>query len=236
MIATIIPARGGSKGIPGKNIMPVAGKPLIAHSIEHGLQAGLSDGVYVSTDDDNIARVSKAHGARVIRRPSNLATDIATSESALLHAVEAIEKESGKRLDLVVFLQATSPVRTAADVDGAIETLRRENADSLFSGSPLADFCIWQSKGQELSSVSYDYKSRKRRQDFDGKYYLENGSIYVFKPDILRQYGNRLGGKMAIYEMEMWKSFEIDSMEGAELCEWYILNRLNKMRRRGVTT
>jgi len=107
-----------------------------------------------------------------------------------------------------------------------------KNADSLFSASVLEDFCIWESINNELKSITFDYKNRGRRQDRK-PYYLENGSIYIFKPEILEQYNNRLGGKIALYLMPLWKSYEIDSIEDIEICEYYMRNKiLNKKFRR----
>ncbi|HAM70151.1 MAG TPA: acylneuraminate cytidylyltransferase, partial [Verrucomicrobiales bacterium] len=131
MSLAIIPARGGSKGIPGKNIRPVAGKPLVAWSIEHARQAPSISRVVVSTDDDAIAEVSRAHGAEVIRRPAAISGDTASSESALVHALEHLKETEAYDPELVVFLQATSPMRRAGEVQAAIDTLRREGADSL---------------------------------------------------------------------------------------------------------
>src|SRR6266513_6315261 len=110
-ITAIIPDRGGSKRVPGKNLLPLAGEPLVVHTIRHALQADSIDEVIVSTEDDKIAAVAAAAGARVISRPASLASDEATSESALKHALEAWAKQGGAEPELVVFLQCTSPVR-----------------------------------------------------------------------------------------------------------------------------
>jgi CMP-N,N'-diacetyllegionaminic acid synthase len=129
----IIPARGGSKGIPGKNIMNFCGKPLLAWSILQAMQAKTVNAVYVSSDDAAILRVAEDFGAISIRRPDELSSDTATSEAALLHALDYIEKEKATKIDVVVFLQATSPLRESEDIDGAVQKLIYENADSLFS-------------------------------------------------------------------------------------------------------
>jgi len=213
-IVAIIPARSGSKGIPKKNIMNFCGKPLIVWTIEQARESRMIGDVYVSSDDYEILKISEDAGAKGIRRPVELATDTATSEQALLHAISEIEKH--KKIDVVVFLQATSPVREPADIDSAIELFFTQQADSLFSASIADDLCLWEISDGELKSVTYDYKNRSRRQDRK-PYYLENGSIYIFKPEILKRYNNRLGGKIIMYIMPFWKSFEIDTFESFEL-------------------
>lgn len=152
-IISIILSRGGSKAIPRKNIIDFCGKPLIAWSIEQAKGSKYIKGVYVSTDDREIAEVSEKYGAKVIWRPASLATDISPSEDALLHAIVEIEKE--KNVDLVVFLQATSPVRETTDIDNAIEKFISERADSLFSAAILEDFCIWEREYRKGIKKSY---------------------------------------------------------------------------------
>ena len=129
-IACIIPARGGSKRIPGKNIMQFCGKPLIAWSIEQAKASKYIEEVYVSSDDDEILRVAKDHGAITIKRPEELATNTSLSEDALLHALDYMRNPT-----VVLFLQATSPIRTTEDIDDAIAQFLMAGADSLFSVS-----------------------------------------------------------------------------------------------------
>ncbi|MCH9647235.1 MAG: acylneuraminate cytidylyltransferase family protein [Deltaproteobacteria bacterium] len=210
-ILALIPARGGSKGIPGKNVHLVAGKPLVAHSIEQARQASAVDRVVVSTDDQVIAGVASEYGAEVVHRPVDISGDEASSESALVHALDHLEQEEGYVPDLVLFLQATSPLRQPEDIARAIETLHREGADSLFSACPVHGF-VWRLNAQGLSSVSYDFERRQRRQDL-GEDLLENGSIYLFKPWVLRRHGNRLGGRIAVHRMDPLDSFQIDEPE-----------------------
>ncbi len=212
----IIPARGASKGLPGKNIRNLANKPLIAHSIINAKEAKLVDKVYVSTDDREIAEISRDYGAEIIDRPNELANDTASSESALVHAVEQIEA-TGVTIDLVVFLQCTSPIRTEKDIDNAIRKVKTENADSLLSVSPSHRF-LWQEADGLAKSINYDYRRRPRRQDMQPQY-VENGSIYIFKPWVLKELNNRLGGKIALFPMREAASWEIDSLLDFEIAE-----------------
>ena len=217
-IIAIIPARGGSKGIPKKNIIDFCGKPLLAWTIEQTKRSEKINTIYVSTDDKEIASVSEQYGAKVIWRPEEISGDFASSEEALKHALGEICGKNPIHIDYVVFLQATSPLRETKDVDNAINKIISENADSLFSGAELGDFLIWEKDGDQFRSLNYDYKNRGRRQEFKGQF-VENGSIYVFKPEILLEYNNRLGGKIVVSEMEFWKSFEVDDLESLEFCK-----------------
>ena len=224
-IVTIIPARGGSKGIHKKNLIDICGKPLVAWTIECALGSEAGSDVYVSTDDAEIEAVSKKYGAKVIHRPAELAGDTASSEDAILHAVSQIEQH--KAVDLVIFLQATSPIRESKDIDLAVQQFVSEGADSLFSGSVLDCISLWQNKHGEFKSFTYDYCNRRPRQKND-KYYLENGSIYLHKSGLLKTQKNRLGGKISFYEMPTWKSFEIDTYDDVEMCEYFIRKYLLK--------
>lgn len=220
----IIPARGGSKGIPRKNICAIAGKPLLAYTIEHAKATPAIDRVVVSTDAPEIVAVATTYGAEVVWRPSEISGDRAASELALLHALDALAIRDGYRPDLVVMLQATSPLRQAHDVQRAIETMLADGADSLFSACTLHGF-VWRRNGTGLASVSYDYRTRRMRQDTPEDL-LENGSIYVTRHDLLRATGNRLGGRIAVYRMDPLDSLQVD--EPADLLA---VERLLRARR-----
>lgn len=226
-ILAIIPARGGSKGIPRKNIRLLAGKPLVAHTIEQALRARQVNRTIVSTDDTEIAKVAQQYGAEVVMRPPELATDTASSESVLLHVLSFLEEKEGYVPSLVVFLQPTSPLRQPDDIDNAINKLIKDNADSLFSCCGLHNF-YWRLEGGRPVSVNYDYQHRPRRQEFTPEY-IENGSIYVTKTEIIKQYGNRLGGSVTLYEMNPLDSFQIDTPE-----DFLLLERLISLRYRHV--
>ncbi len=216
-ILALIPARGGSKGIPGKNLVALGGKPLLAYTVEQALATPAIDRVVVSTDDDVIARCVERYGAEVVRRPADLASDTASSEAALTHALDELRERDAYEPDLVVFLQVTSPLRRDHDIQDAIEALDTQDADALFSGGPTHGF-LWRQRGRDLKALSYDFLNRPRRQDI-GEDFVENGSIYIFKPLILRRFNNRLGGKIAVYPMHPLDSFQIDEPADLELFE-----------------
>jgi CMP-N,N'-diacetyllegionaminic acid synthase len=217
-VVAIIPARGGSKGFPRKNLAPCCGKPLLAWSILQARGARRIDSVWVSSDDAEILDVSRQYGARPIRRPPELSGDEASSESAWSHALEQIEGAGEGPVEAVVGMQATSPVRESADLDGAVERFRGEGLDSLFSCCEIEDFFIWERAEGALRGVNHDHRHRRRRQAIERRY-LENGSFYVFTPALLRATGNRLGGTIGVFPQPRHKMFQIDDEEGLRLCE-----------------
>jgi N-acylneuraminate cytidylyltransferase len=214
-IPAIILARSGSKGIPRKNIIDFCGKPLLVWTIEQCLAGGV-DMVYVSSDADEILDIGEKYGACSIKRPEEISDDEATSESGWLHALEVIEGDHGK-VDWALAPQVTSPLRTADDIQKGLTIARSGQYDSLFSCSIAEDLFFWEDRNGNLESVNYDWQNRKRRQDIP-RQYIENGSFYLFRPEILRQNNNRFGGKVGVVEMQLWKMFEIDSLEDQKMC------------------
>ena len=203
----------------------LAGKPLIAHTIEQALSTTLITRIVVSTEDSEIAGVARKFGAQVVLRPFELATDTATSESALLHVLDYLYNQEKYESDIVVFLQCTSPIRRPDDIDEAICLFLREKADSLLSVTPWHGF-IWRQKERQGQPANFNYQERSRRQLLEEEY-RENGSIFIFKPWVLRQFNNRLGGKIILYPMNVWSAFETDTLEDFAICEWILQNGLD---------
>ncbi len=214
-ICAVILARGGSKGIPNKNIIDFCGKPLLVWTIEHCRDGGV-DSVYVSSDSDKILEVGDENGAVSIKRPEEISGDTATSESGWLHALEIIEEKT-TNLDWILAPQVTSPLRSTDDIRNGLEIAKSGEFDSLFSCSIAEDLFFWEDSSGNLDSVNYDWRNRKRRQDIP-KQYIENGSFYLFRPEVLRKNNNRFGGRIGVVEMEFWKMFEIDSMDDLRMC------------------
>ena len=216
-IVAIVLARGGSKGVPKKNIIDFCGKPLIAWTIENCIKGG-ANSVWVSSDSDEILNISSESGANKIKRPDDISGDFATSESAWLHALDYIESVSKEKIDWVLAPQVTSPLREDKDIQKAISLAKENKCDSFFSCSVAEDLFFWQKDiNGNLDSVNYDWRNRKRRQDIP-KQFIENGSFYLFKPQVLRKSNNRFGENIGIVEMEFWKMFEIDSFEDFKMC------------------
>lgn len=209
----IILARGGSKGIPGKNIIAFCGRPLIQWTITQMARAGISR-IVVSTDSSEIAAQSQMVGAHVIDRPAHLASDTAIGDEALIHAVEQLNLED---LDVVVLAQTTSPLRTPAHIAEAMSYFEAKSLDSLFSGIPFDDICVWE-ESEELTPLTYDYKFRGNRQDRKTQY-VENGSFYISQVGGLRASKNRLHGKIGVFPMPKWSLPEIDELEDLRLAE-----------------
>lgn len=225
----IIPARGGSKGLPKKNIKDLCGKPLIAWSIESGLQSKYIDEVMVTTDSQEIAEISKKYGANVpFLRPDELASDTATSFDAIKHTIEFYKNELKKDFDYVVLLEPTSPLRSVKDVDGAIEKLLDSSADAIVGickteGQNPA-FLVNKNEDDFISGYNNIDMKVLRRQDIKDVYFFE-GSVYISKTDILLEketfyHENTLG-----YEFPKYKSLEIDDMDDFIMIESIMKHR-----------
>jgi len=223
-VSVVIPARGGSKGLPRKNVLPLCGKPLIAWNIEAALAAEVVDRVYVSTDDFEIAEIAKDYGALVIERPDELASDTASSESALLHALDVMEASS-KLPELLVFMQCTSPLTASEDIDSAVSCLQSEGADSCFSASDFHYF-VWKDVGDgAVDGVNHDKRYRPRRQDREPQY-VENGAIYVMRTAGFREAKHRFFGKTVLSLMPSERCAEIDEPVDFKVSEVLLRERL----------
>jgi N-acylneuraminate cytidylyltransferase len=207
-VYAIVPARGGSKGIPRKNIQTVGGVPLVARSILAARGAKSVHRVVVSTDSDEIASVASHYGAEIVRRPENLSGDVSSSEAALLHALDTL----GEDPELVVFIQCTSPFLRGQDIDGAIETLHTQHADSCFSAAVSHKFLWKRGAAGNAIGVNHDGKTRPMRQQ-RGEEFAESGAVYVMRTAGLRANGFRFFGKTVLYPIEEMRSLEIDTVD-----------------------
>jgi N-acylneuraminate cytidylyltransferase len=214
--AVLIPARGGSKGIPNKNLVEIGGKPLIAWSILAARKNFTKEEIFVSTDSTEIMEIAKQFGAQVpFLRPRHLSTDVASTESVALHFLEWLH-ESGIELDSLVLMQATSPIRSGVSLSEAVQLFESESADSLVTVCKTHKF-IWENLSNP--QANYDIYNRPRRQDIpkNDEIYFENGSFYITKTKVFKEFKNRLGGKIVMYEMTAEESFEIDDKFDLEI-------------------
>lgn len=221
-VLCLIPARGGSKGIPRKNLLPVAGRPLIVWTIEQALAASADLRVVVSTDDPEIAEVARAAGAEVpFLRPADLAQDTTATEPVVEHAIAQVAA-AGNRPDLVVLLQVTSPIREEGTIDRALAQLDREGLDSLVGVVPQAPFLWW---AGDPPRADYPVRARPRRQDLahEDFRYRETGSLYVTRTEIYEEQHNRLGGRIGLFEMSEIEGVDIDTDVDLTITEGFLL-------------
>lgn len=231
-ILAIIPARGGSKGLPGKNIREMCGKPLIAWSIEHAQKSKYVDDIYISTDSSEIASVAERYGAPCPElRPESLARDSAPSSEFIVYTLEKLKKE-GRNYDYFILLEPTSPLRDVEDVDQSIETLiEHPESDSIvgvaMSGTIHPAFMMLVGNDGHLKPYE-DGKHVIRRQDLPKVYFFE-GSIYLSKVDMYLRKKTFYHDKTLPYIVPEWKSHEVD-----DLVDYNIIETIMKMKIDGL--
>ena len=211
-VLALIPARGGSKSLPRKNVLPLDGIPMIAHTIRAAQAASLVTRVAVSTEDVEIAAVAQRFGADVVSRPLALAGDEASSESALLHALEYLEEAEGYRPDILCFLQCTSPLTAPEDIDGVLATMIAAHAETALAVTCFHYF-VWQLDTEGYATgVNHDKAVRLRRQDRQLEF-LETGAVYAMAAEGFRTARHRFFGRTVVHEMPPSRVLEIDDPE-----------------------
>ena len=227
MIA-IIPARGGSKGLPGKNIKPLYGIPLICHTIKAALESKFVKRVIVSTDDNEIASISKDYGAEVpFMRPGELATDESRVMDTYFHVIDKISEENGKPIDNFIALLPTAPLRNSNDIDEAIKIFNKKNANSVISVIEAPTPLDWYrriTKEGILTDYLPNFNAIENRQNFT-KAYLPNGAIYVFKTEVLRKTREYYTNKTFPYIMPVERSVDIDDLKDFKWSEYLMNNK-----------
>ena len=212
-VLALITARGGSKGLPGKNVRPVQGRPLIDFTIAAARAAALVDRVVLSTDDDEIARLAEASGCDVpFRRPAELASDEARSMDVVMHALDQLP-----RYDIVVLLQPTSPAREAGDIDATVQRLMDTDAPACVSVCAVEESPYWMFSLGECARLKplLGTPPAMRRQDLPPVYAL-NGAVYAARTDALHRMGSFLGPETVAHVMPRERSIDIDTLEDFE--------------------
>lgn len=223
-ILAVIPARGGSKGVPRKNIRELAGKPLIAWTIEEAKKSKYIRTTIVSSDDEEIIEVAKHYGAQVpFVRPAHLAQDDTPGVEPILHVLEKCPE-----YDYVVVLQPTSPLRTVEDIDGTIERALEGNSDFCVSVSEVTQSPYWMYTLQHDSVIQplLDVPLVFRRQDLP-KVYTLNGAVYMAKVDKLKETKNFITTETLAYTMPEERSLDIDEERDFFVCEW-VFQQINR--------
>lgn len=213
MVLVIIPARGGSKGIPRKNLRPLAGMPLIYYAINAALNAKTVDEVVVTTDDDEISLFAERFGAKVLRRPQELANDASTLDPVIVHAVKSTEDLQNKMYDIVVTIQPTSPLLKASDIDAALTNFSDPAVDTVISVVDDRHLCWGVNKGRPTPR----YSNRVNRQQLPENYKETGAIIACSRSQIMT--GTRIGKNVALHVMPHERSFDIDSIADLYLCE-----------------
>jgi len=214
MNIAFIPVRCGSKSIPFKNIKDFCGKPLVYWNLLALENSKNIDEIYVATDCKEIKEVVESlefKKVKVYDRDAINANDTSSTESVML---EFIDKNNFKDEDLFFLVQATSPLTQTIDFDNALNQLVDNDFDSLLTCTRVKKF-FWNEDG---TTINYDYKNRPRRQDFDGEL-VENGAFYINNIKNIKKYQNRLSGKISIYEMDEFKSVDIDEEDDWQIAE-----------------
>lgn len=212
-VLAIIPARGGSKGIPGKNIKMLSGKPLIAHTILASLKSKYITRTVLSTEDNNIKQVALEYGSEVVDRPLELAQDETKTAPVMLHVLSELEKQ-GYKPDVTILLQATCPLRTEKEIDEAFELFEKDYCDSVFAVKKLGTtHAKWKMLYDGKMESLYNFRERPRRQETDRHYQMlqETGSIYIIKTEIMKKVKDFIGENPKIYIEQ--NSIDIDTLE-----------------------
>lgn len=230
MIA-IIPARGGSKGVPHKNIRELGGMPLIAHTIRAALEAECIERIIVTTDDEEIAKVAREYGAEVpFMRPEYLASDTAVAPDVYIHAVEYMMKETGSNIETFMVLLPTAPFRVAKHICEAVELFDKSKATTLVSVKeaeiPPSWYLADDGKGKiHTCNFGMSIDDTNNRQ-FAPKYYICNGAIYILNYELLKQKKTYFCDNTVPYVMSAKESVDIDNIEDFEYAEFLMKNSL----------
>jgi len=208
-ILSIIPARGGSKEIPLKNLIRLNGKPLIDYSVNESLKSKFITKTIVSSDHFKILKRAEKLGAEIIKRPKHLATDSSHLEPVIEHCLNYLKSKENYTPDVIVLLQNTSPLRNKKHIDDALSCFLNSKLDSMLS-CYSSHYFLWTFKKNVLVPVNHDPKKRPNRQQINDQF-IENGAIYITKYNAFKKSHCRISGKIGLYEMPKELSIDIDT-------------------------
>jgi CMP-N-acetylneuraminic acid synthetase len=207
-ILSIIPARGGSKGIPQKNLKLLNGKPLLDYTVNASLKSKFITRTIVSSDHHKILKRAKKLGAEIIKRPKKLATDSSQIEPVIDHCLNYLKLKENYHPDLIILLQNTSPLRTKKHIDESLRLFLSSKFDSMLSCF-VSHYFLWTLKNNKLLPVNHNPKNRPNRQQMNDQF-IENGAIYITKYEAFKKSHCRISGKIGFFEMPKELSIDID--------------------------
>ncbi|MDF1863002.1 MAG: acylneuraminate cytidylyltransferase family protein [Verrucomicrobiales bacterium] len=225
-VLAIIPARGGSRGIPRKNLVDLGGIPLIAHSIRHAHCAKSVTDCVMNSEDEEIREVASEFGAQVMTRPPELAEENGPCkvDELLAWTVREFEKSEG-RVDIAVLLYPTSPLRDPSSINEAVAMVAEQEYDSILSVRRDTHY-FWKCEGESIFPVNYNPAKRMPRQKEEWNQWVETKAVYAFRRDLLLETGCRLGGRIGYVEMPTWRSADLDTPEDLDIVRHYYETRI----------
>ncbi len=213
--AVLVPARSGSVEIKNKNIIKFNKKSLLEFTLLQAKKSVLKQDIYVSSDSIKILNIAKKYGAYSIKRPQNISKSNSKLEPAIKHFIKSISME----YEYIMVLQPTSPLRRAKNINESLFEIIKQKKNSLISGSIYTDLTLWKENKKKLSPLNYNPNNRKPRQK-SSNFFLENGSIYIFKTNMFRKKNNRIDtNSLCYYLMSKIQSFEVDTFQDFKMTE-----------------
>ena len=211
-ILSIIPARGGSKGIPLKNLVKIKNKPLLHYTVKASLKSKLVNRTVVSTDSQKISKVALSLGAEVINRPKKLSNDTIGLEPTITHVLDHLQNTENYIPDTILILQNTSPLRNSTHIDEALTLFKNKKYDSMLSGFSYYSFLWKKQKDSSVKPVSYNPNKRPNHQKMNEQLY-ENGAFFITTSSAFKKNNCRISGKIGFYKMPIELSYNIDTVE-----------------------
>lgn len=217
MTIAFIPARGGSKGLPRKNIRPFLGEPLVQRAVRVASEAGVFDRIIVNTDDDEIAQLAAAAGAELLLRPAELGSDVAEVDPLIQWSIKKLGLAADSS-EVMCLLYCTAPLREPGDIAATVKLVLEDNFDSALTLVETSDY-LWARDGDLFAPTNYDPRTRAARQQEQWNQFKENKAVYAFRVGDIMASGCRLNGRIGSMLMEADRSIDIDTLEEFRIAE-----------------